>query len=85
MTFYISMCMLSRFSRLRLHATLWTIAHQAPLSVRFSRQEYRSGLLCPPPGDFPNPGIKSVSLMSPVLAAGSLPLAPPGKPLYIHI
>ena len=39
------------------HVTLWTIAHQAPLSMGFSRQEYRSGLPCPPPGDLPNPGL----------------------------
>ena len=40
----------------------WTVAHQAPLSMRFSRQEYWSGLPCPPPGDLPNPGIKPRSL-----------------------
>ena len=42
-------CMLSRFSRVRLFSTLWTVAFQAPLSVGFSRQEYWSGFLCPPP------------------------------------
>ena len=41
-----------------LFVTPWTIAHQAPLSMGFSRQEYWSGLPCPPPGDLPNPGIK---------------------------
>ena len=46
-------------------ATLWTVAHQAPLSVGFSRQEYWSGLPCPPPGDIPNPGMEPASLMSP--------------------
>ena len=51
-------CLLSRFSRVRLFLTLWTINQQAPLSMGFSRQEYWSGLLCPPQGDFPNPGIK---------------------------
>ena len=45
----------------------------------FSRQEYWSGLPCPPPGALPDPGIKPESLASPALAAGSLPLAPPGK------
>ena len=49
-------------------ATLWTVAHQAPLSMGFSRQEYWSGLLCPPPGDLPNPGIGPTSLRSPALA-----------------
>ena len=62
--------MLSCFSCVRLFATLWTVAHQAPLSMGFSRQEYWSGLPCPPPGDPPNPGIEPTSLMSPALAAG---------------
>ena len=48
-----------------LSATLWTVAHQAPLSMGFSRQEYWSGLPCPSPEDLPNPGIKPVSLLSP--------------------
>ena len=52
------MCVLSRSSSVQLFATLWTIAHQAPLSMGFSRQEYWSGLLYLPPGDLPNPGIK---------------------------
>ena len=43
----------------------------------FFRQEYWSGLLCPPPGDLPDPGIEPMSLMSPALAVGSLPLVPP--------
>ena len=45
-------------------ATQWTVACQAPLSMGFSRQEYWSGLPCPPPGDLPNPGIEATSLMS---------------------
>ena len=60
--------------------TLWTIAHQAPLSIGFSRQEYWSGLPCPPPGDLPNPGIDR----SPALQADSLPSEPRGKPNYLH-
>ena len=44
------------------------VAHQVPLSMGFSRQEYWSGLPCPPPGDLPNPGIKLESLTSPALA-----------------
>ena len=62
--------MLSRFSRVQLCATLWTIAHQAPLSMGFSRQKYCSGLPCPSPGDLPEPGVKPASLMSPELARG---------------
>ena len=58
-------CMLSHF---RLFVTLWTIANQAPLSMGFSRQEYWSGLPCPPPGDLPNLGIEPSSLTSPELA-----------------
>ena len=49
---------------------LWTLAHQALLSMGFSRQEYWSGLLCTPLGDLPNPGIELASLMSPALAGG---------------
>ena len=60
--------MLSRFSCVQLFLTPWTVAHQAPLSVGFSRQEYWSELPCPPPGDLPHPGIKPASLMSPALA-----------------
>ena len=59
-------------------ATLWTIAHQAPLSMDFSRQEHWSGSLCPPPGDLPDLGIKSGS---PALQADSLPLSHQGRPL----
>ena len=62
--------MLSHSSRARLCATLWTIAHQTPLFLGFSSQEYWSGLPCPPPGDLPDPGIKPTSLMSPALAGG---------------
>ena len=51
-------------------ATPWTIAHQAPLSMGFSGQEYRSGLSCPPSEGHPHPGIEPSSLMSPALAGG---------------
>ena len=63
-------CVLNHFSRVQLFATPWTVAHQAPLSMGFSRQECWSGLSSPPPGDLPNPGIKPTSLMSPALAGG---------------
>ena len=58
------MCMLSSFSCVWLFVTLWTVAGQAPLSMGFSRQEYWSGLPRPPPGDLPDPEIKSESLTS---------------------
>ena len=57
-------CVLSHFSRSQLFATLWTITRQAPLSMGFFRQEYWSGLPCPPPGDLPNPGIEQAALTS---------------------
>ena len=60
--------MLSHFSHVQLFATLWTRAHQAPLSMRFSRQEYWNGFPCLPPGDLPHPGIKPASPTSPALA-----------------
>ena len=59
-----SWCVLSLFSRVWLFATLWTVAHQAPLSMGFSRQKYWSGFPCPLPGDFPDPGIEPASLTS---------------------
>ena len=62
-------CTLSCFSRVWLFVTLWTVAHQAPLSLQFSRQEYWSGLTCPSLGDLLNPGIKPASLESSALAS----------------
>ena len=64
----------SRFSRVRVFATLWTVALQAPLSVGLSRQEYWSGLPCPPPGDLPDPGMEPGS---PALQADFLLSEPP--------
>ena len=79
-------CMLSRFSCVRLFATLWTVAHQASLSMEFSRQEYWSGLPCSPPGDLPDTGIEPSLLRLPVLANGFFkPLVPPQKPLVIML
>ena len=72
--------MLSRFSHVQLFVTPWTVAHQAPLSMRFSRQEYWRGLPFPSPGDLPNPGLKLMS-HTPAWQEGSLPLLPPGKTL----
>ena len=61
-------CMLSCFTHVWLFVTPWTTAHQVPLSMGFSSQEYWSGLPCSPPGDLLDPGIELSSLMSPVLA-----------------
>ena len=63
-------CMLSCFSHVQVFVTLWTVAHQVPLSMGFSRQEYWSRLLCPPSRDLPDPRIESMFLISPALAGG---------------
>ena len=68
-------CML--VSHVQLFATPWTVAHQAPLSMEFSRQEYWSGLPFLSPGDLPNPGIE---LGSPAFQADSLPPNHQGRP-----
>ena len=65
-------------SRVQLFATPWTVAHQAPPSMGFSRQEYWSGLPSLSPGDLPDPGIEP---RSPALQADALPSEPPGKPV----
>ena len=73
------MCVLSH---VRLFVTPWTVAHQALLSMGFSRQEYWSGFSCPPPGDLPDSRIKPMSHVSPTLvssqdlASGWLPDPP---------
>ena len=73
-----SICLLSLFTRVWLCGTLWTQAHQTPLSMGFSKQEYHSGLPCPAPGDVPNPGIKPDP---PALQVDSLPLSHWGSPM----
>ena len=57
-------------SCVQLIATPWTVAHQAPLSMEFSQQEYWSGTPFPPSGHLPDPGIKPASPGSPALAGG---------------
>ena len=69
-------------SRVRLFATPWTMAHQAPPSMGFSRQEYWSGLPFPSPGDLPNPGIEPGS---PAFQADALTSEPPGKCLVAKV
>ena len=71
-TFKSTICVhvLSYFSHVWLFVTPQTVAHQAPLSMEFSKQEYWSGFPCPPPGDLPDPGIEPESLTSPALASG---------------
>ena len=72
--------MLSHFSHIQLFVTLWIVARRVPLSMGFSRQEYWSGLPCPPPGELPDPRIKPVSPVAPALQADSLPLSHQGSP-----
>ena len=67
-------------SHAQLFATLWTVAHQAPLSIGFTRQEYWSELPSPPGEDLPNPGIEPASPLAPALQADSLPLSYWGSP-----
>ena len=67
-------------SRVRLFATLWTVALQAPLSMEFSRQEYWSGLPFPPPGDLLSPGTEPGS---PALQVYSLPSEPSEKRIML--
>ena len=66
--YFMHSCMLSCFSHVQLFVTLWTVAHQALLSMGFSRQEYWSKLPCPSPRDLPSPRIEHSSLTSPALA-----------------
>ena len=61
-------------------ATPWTVTHQAPLSMGFSRHEYWSALPCPSPGNLPDPGMEPVSPVAPALQADSLPLSHRGSP-----
>jgi len=68
-------------SRVQLFATPWTIAHQGPPSMEFSRQEYWSGLPFPSPGCLPNPGIEP---RSPTSQADALQSESPGNPICHH-
>ena len=72
----------SLFIRAQLFVTLWTVAFQAALSMKFCRQEYWSGLLCPPPGDLPDPGIEPEA---PALAGGFFTTSATWEALYVII
>ena len=78
-TFKAFVCVLSRFSHVKLFVILWTVAFQALLSMGFSRQDCWSGLPCPSPGELPDPGIKS---RSSALLAVYLPSEPLGEPTF---
>ena len=83
---YLWVCVCTQLlSRVLLFATPWTVAHQAPLSMGFSRQEYWSGLPSSPPGDLPYPRIKLASPMPLALQADSLPLSHKGSSMkYLY-
>ena len=81
---HMCVCMLSHFRCVRCFVILWTLTHQAPLSMGFSRQEYWTGFPYPPLGDLPNPGIKPKSPVSPALQADSLPLSLLGSPIKAY-
>ena len=78
-------CLLVRFSHVQLYVTPWTVAHQAPLSMGFPRQEYWSGLPCPSPGDLPDPRMEPLSPGAPAMQADSLPLSHQRSPRYVYI
>ena len=77
------MCELSFFC-VQLFVTLWTVAHQAPLSMEFSRQEQWSELPFPSPGELPYPGIEPIPLMFPALPGGFFTTGQPGKPYFLY-
>ena len=77
--------MLRRFSCVQFLVTLWTVVQQAPLSTGFSRQGYWSGLPCPPPGDLPDQGLKSLSPAAPALQVDSLPLGHRGNLAFVYL
>ena len=78
------MCMLSRFSRVQLFMTPWAVACQAALCMGFLRQEYWSGLSCPPPRDLPDPRIELASPGAPTLQAISLWRSHWGSRIFPH-
>ena len=81
---FITMCVQSIHS-CPIFVTSWTVAHQAHLSMGFSRQEYCNGLPYPPPGDLPNPPIEPVAACISCIKVDSWPTEPPGKPfITIH-
>ena len=75
-------CVLSSSVASNSFMTPWPEAHQAPLSMGSPRQAYWSGLLFPPPGDLPDPGIEPQCPLSPALQVDSLPTEPTGKPFW---
>ena len=84
-TLHMKVAKVESLSRVRLFATLWTVAHQAPLSTGFPRQEYWSVLLFSPPGGLSDSGIEPMSLVSPALLGGLFTSVPTVKPTYAKL
>ena len=83
---YMCVCLINRFSRVRLFTILSTVDHQTPLSMGFSRQEYwKLGCHGPPPGDLPDPGTETAPLAVPALPVNSLPLSHWGSPIHMNM
>ena len=83
-TLYVSCVCTCMLSHVWSFATPWTVTPQAPLSMRFSRQEYWSGLPFPSPGDLPDPGVEPASPVSPALAGRFFITEQPGKLQFTH-
>ena len=79
----VTLCCAQLLSHPGLLAAPWTVAHQAPLSMKFPRQEYWSGLLFPLPGDLSNSWIKPMSSASSALAGRFFITVPPGNPRWL--
>ena len=75
----------SSLSHVQLFAISRAVAHQAHLSMGFSRQEYWRGFPCPPAGDLPNTGTEPEPPVAPALQVDSFTAEPPGKPICIHM
>ena len=81
---YVIACMHAQLlSYVRLFVTPWTVAHQAPLSMKFSKQEYWSGLPFPPPGYLLESRVEPTSPAFPALASSFFTTVPTGKPMYV--
>ena len=81
--YFKNICLCAQFlSRVQFFATPWTVAHQAPLSIGFPRQEYWTGLPFPSPEDLPTPGVEPISLASPILAGTFFTTVSPKNTLY---